>query len=239
MNPYALSLLARALFSSMLCLIPLIGCAKYTWELAKVEPRFAYTDIRQVAILDFRPYVGYPTAAITLSNVITQELVQAGYYQVAERTRIENVLREQRLGQTGLIDPSTAAAIGRLVGVDAVIYGDVISVNCTGQQEPLQIPGLQGFRVVNSCEASVDYRFVDTRSGLIRWSDRVLGSTIWEWYRELRYATREAAVLVAVGGFNTVPKAASELAQMALEEAARRIAGGLGPHTELVRVRVK
>lgn len=50
-------------------------------------------------------------------------------FQVVERNRIEQIVEELKLGQSGLIDDSQAAQAGRLLGVDAVINGTV-SVSC-------------------------------------------------------------------------------------------------------------
>ncbi len=42
-----------------------------------------------------------------------------------ERSQLELILKEQQLGQSGIIDASTAAQIGRGIGVDAIVLGSV------------------------------------------------------------------------------------------------------------------
>jgi len=46
-------------------------------------------------------------------------------YSVIERNQINEILKEQRLGLSGAIDESTAAKVGAILGLDAIILGDV------------------------------------------------------------------------------------------------------------------
>ena len=63
---------------------------------------------------------------IILDKMITA-LFNKGRFKVIERTQLEKVLEEQKLGASGLIDASTAAEFGRGLGVDAIIVGSVAS----------------------------------------------------------------------------------------------------------------
>jgi hypothetical protein len=53
-------------------------------------------------------------------------------FAVVERTRVEQIIEELKLGQSGLIDDRQAAQAGRLLGVDAVISG-AVSASCDDQ----------------------------------------------------------------------------------------------------------
>ncbi len=64
-----------------------------------------------------------------ISELLTNKLVQNGSYSVVERSRIDAILREQNFGATGRVDSSTAAEIGRILGVDYVILGSVTRFN--------------------------------------------------------------------------------------------------------------
>ena len=46
---------------------------------------------------------------------------------IVERHRIENILKEQNLSLTGLVNDKSAQRIGRLLGADLVIYGELIN----------------------------------------------------------------------------------------------------------------
>jgi curli biogenesis system outer membrane secretion channel CsgG len=60
-----------------------------------------------------------------VSDLLVQKLVQNGSYSVIERNQIDKVLSEQNFSNSDRADPSTAAKIGRVLGVDAVIMGTI------------------------------------------------------------------------------------------------------------------
>jgi len=59
-------------------------------------------------------------AAMTISN-----LAQIDSIQVVERLRLQALLEEMALGQTGIVDPATAPRTGRLLGAENVITGSL------------------------------------------------------------------------------------------------------------------
>jgi len=60
-----------------------------------------------------------------LAEQLTHELVSSSSLRVAERSRLKDVLKEQELLQQGVADPATAARLGRLLLVDAVLIGSI------------------------------------------------------------------------------------------------------------------
>jgi hypothetical protein len=52
-----------------------------------------------------------------------QDGARTNAFELVERSRLQDVLREQRLGQNGIVDSAQAAQVGRLLGVDAVLAG--------------------------------------------------------------------------------------------------------------------
>ncbi|RKZ22072.1 hypothetical protein DRQ18_03295 [bacterium] len=61
---------------------------------------------------------------IVLDKMITT-LVETERFEVMERAQLEKILEEQKLGLSGILDPSTAARIGKGIGVDAIMTGSV------------------------------------------------------------------------------------------------------------------
>ncbi|MGH7754030.1 MAG: CsgG/HfaB family protein, partial [Gemmatimonadales bacterium] len=60
-----------------------------------------------------------------VADMIVTDLVRNGTYSVVERSQLDRILGEQNFQQSGRADPSTAAQIGRLLGVDAIIIGSI------------------------------------------------------------------------------------------------------------------
>ncbi len=61
---------------------------------------------------------------VVLDKMITA-LVNKNRFKVIERAQLEKILKEQQLGQSGILDASTAAQIGKGIGVDGIVIGSV------------------------------------------------------------------------------------------------------------------
>jgi curli biogenesis system outer membrane secretion channel CsgG len=100
------------------------------------SPLVAQAPVRhRVAVLDF----GYATVETSsqaifgtnvnigkgISDMLIDKLLADGTYRVIERNAIDKVLHEQDFSNSNRADPNTAAKIGHILGVDAVITGDI------------------------------------------------------------------------------------------------------------------
>lgn len=56
---------------------------------------------------------------------LTTRLFMTKRFDVVERSLLNKVLQEQNLGMSGLIDASSAAKIGKMLGVDAIVTGTI------------------------------------------------------------------------------------------------------------------
>jgi len=92
--------------------------------LATVEARLPN---KTVAVYGFE-VIGRPgdTYAIYATEKLTHELVNAGNLLVIERSRITEILKEQSFAMTDVVDATTAARIGKILSVDAVITGTIL-----------------------------------------------------------------------------------------------------------------
>ena len=106
-----------------------IGCTLLALSLASAGA-FAQQRSR-VAVLDFefasiqRWWEGNWDIGGGIADMIVEELVKDGTYSVIERTRLDAILAEQDFSNSDRADPLSAAAIGRILGVDAIVIGSV------------------------------------------------------------------------------------------------------------------
>ena len=106
----------------------------------------------KVAVLDFdfsavsNPYYlsYWGGDARGVSDILVNQLVKTGQYRVMERSKLDAVLAEQDLGASGRVDPSTAAQIGRLLGVENVILGSVTQMDLQEQKKGGSLGGIFG-----------------------------------------------------------------------------------------------
>ncbi len=67
-----------------------------------------------------------------ISDIMTDQLVNNGSYNVIDRTHIQQVLAEQNLSRPGDVSPSTEAQLGRMLGANFLIFGRIIQFDKTG-----------------------------------------------------------------------------------------------------------
>ncbi len=79
-----------------------------------------------IAVLPFSSKgLGRDIGQIDLLDKAITELVNLNRFKVIERAQLEKILAEQQLGMSGVLDASTAAQIGKGIGVDAVMIGSI------------------------------------------------------------------------------------------------------------------
>ena len=101
--------------------------------IASVIPSSAVADYKKtkIAVLDFDlKGEGFETddmGAIVAEWCITA-LVKEGRFDVIERSLLNKILEEQKLGISGVVDEETATQLGKLLGVKVIISGSVLRV---------------------------------------------------------------------------------------------------------------
>jgi TolB-like protein len=100
-----------------------------------------------IAVLPFESKgIGGELGGMDLLDKLITAFVNINRFKVIERAQLEKILAEQKLGISGIVDASTAAQIGKGIGVDAVLVGSVT-------------------RAQNA--VSVDARLIDTETAAI------------------------------------------------------------------------
>ncbi len=92
-------------------------------------------DKKLVAVLDFdygtvrsavQAYFGTDQdVGKGISLLLEQKLVQDGKYRVIDRNAMDKILKEQNFSNSDRVDSSTAAKIGHILGVSAIITGSI------------------------------------------------------------------------------------------------------------------
>jgi TolB-like protein len=81
---------------------------------------------RRIAIVPFSDLNGQSTV---LGNYVAEELTtqifNSGKLEIVERSLLDKILKELKLGQSGAIDPNTARQVGKIAGVSALVTGTI------------------------------------------------------------------------------------------------------------------
>lgn len=109
---------------------PAMALADDTDALAKTLGDTALRrSVKRVAVIPFAgPRGGASYSGAVLSERLVSRLLARGGLEVVERPLLDSVLREQKLGLFGVMDPRTAQALGRVLGVDAILSGTAVEL---------------------------------------------------------------------------------------------------------------
>jgi len=112
-------------------------------------------DRKRVAVLDFEyGTVRSSSAAIFgtdidvgkgIRDLMVQKLVEGGVYSVIERAALDAVMAEQEFSNSDRANPTSAAQLGRLLGVDAMIIGSITQFGRDDQSRGVGAGAFGGF----------------------------------------------------------------------------------------------
>jgi TolB-like protein len=116
------------------------------------------------------PHVADRELGESLGEVLAVALADQKTLVVVERQKLKTVLLEQKLSVSGLVDPATAAKVGRLLLAELVVAGSVVEVagklRCT-----VYVIAVDGQRIVGSVQ--IDGTHDDLNHGLLELSTKV------------------------------------------------------------------
>ena len=133
---------------------------------------------RRIAVMKFGStaglgyYEGYDVGE-ALAAQLTTALQHTGCFIVTERLVLDKILREQQLGNTGIVNPETAAKSQRVIGAEWLIKGVVteleVEARGKGINVGIPIPGIPAGIKFGGKKAGahigLDLRIVDSTTG--------------------------------------------------------------------------
>jgi hypothetical protein len=104
--------------------LPLLAAALAACASARVavNRNFDFTKIRRVAVIGFNDYPRREGSGDLVSGAFEQALISAGY-EVVERAQVHRIMAEKKF--SGAPDARKAKALGKLLGVDALLFGQI------------------------------------------------------------------------------------------------------------------
>ncbi|OGS10830.1 MAG: hypothetical protein A2234_03860 [Elusimicrobia bacterium RIFOXYA2_FULL_58_8] len=127
------------------------------------------TSKRRIAVMGFTSETGGKSrASAIVTERLTSEISATPGLEVVERGRLDEVLKEQKLGARGVLDPVTAKKIGNILGADAVVTGTVIELNNTDVEINARLVDTQDAHILKAVTKTVKKDWEEKTSG---WSD--------------------------------------------------------------------
>jgi curli biogenesis system outer membrane secretion channel CsgG len=124
---------------------------------------------RRIGVVNFENKAPYAQARIgnTATDILITELVKSGKFIVVERDKMDKLMEEQKLGQSGAIDPNTAARVGKILGLNAIVTGSISQFGLKKEGKDFIIS--QSKQQIVEC--TVDIRVVDVETGQVLYAD--------------------------------------------------------------------
>src|SRR6266851_1105295 len=101
-----------------------------------------------------------PAARNQIDTEFSENQLLSSKFSVVERDKLKLALQEQGLATAGAVDPTTAAKVGRILGVKYVVTGGIDKFNIENTKGSLGMFGVGGYMVNSS--ATINLRFIDT-----------------------------------------------------------------------------
>ena len=133
-----------------------------------IKPRVAV-----VAFEDKSEEGNAPAASII--NMMVTELYKSGTFTLVEREHLKYVADELNLGQSGLVDPSTAPKIGRVAGAQYIMTGAVTLYYYSEKASGFVLPILGTSAKAKTAYVVIDIRIIDVETGEIVYASNMTG----------------------------------------------------------------
>jgi curli biogenesis system outer membrane secretion channel CsgG len=147
---------------------------------AQTKKRIAIMDFEFTAVQDAAKQIfggSSQDVGKGIAEMMVTKLVQDGVYSVIERQALAKIISEQNFSNSDRANPETAAKIGRILGIDAMVIGSITQFGRDDQHRNIGgsaiggITGRYGIGGVGTHKAKavvvISARLVDTNTGEI------------------------------------------------------------------------
>ena len=113
--------------------------------------------------------------ADAIINMMETELHQAGVFRLLNREHLNYILEEQKLGQSGLVDPSTAPTAGRIAGAQYALTGAITLYYYSEKASGFAIPILGSSTKAKTAYVVLDIKITDVETSEILYASSQVG----------------------------------------------------------------
>jgi curli biogenesis system outer membrane secretion channel CsgG len=128
---------------------------------------------RRVSVIKFenKSAFGRGKLGSAASDILTTELSRSGGFIVVSRADTEKIQEEQVFSQSAAVNPETAAASGRILGLNAIVTGSISQFGI----KTIGSSFIVGNQKLQQATATVDVRVVDVETGQVLFADSGTG----------------------------------------------------------------
>lgn len=206
-------------------LLVILSCLQ-ACTLKKIEPKH-YPDLSAypkekrpvIAVLPFKyksDHEQYKGIVNKIPDKLISELYGIKRYRIIERFRMDEVLKELSLGQSGIVDPSRAISIGKQLGAEMILLGSLTDIKINEARQTI------GIASIDTLEISVDLdaRVISVEKGEVEAIAKATGKEINE---------RRVALGASMGERSEEETAINTAIDRAVKEIAYRLSEEIEP----------
>jgi tetratricopeptide (TPR) repeat protein len=128
----------KNIFIGILFIFIFAGCAQKV-TVTSIEPALIEraSEVKKLSVLNFsKDNIGFASKLET--QLSKKQFFGESYFTVLNRSEIDTILEEQRLQYSGLVDKNTSVKIGKILGVQGIVSGEIsdASVNKSYYRSP-------------------------------------------------------------------------------------------------------
>ena len=102
-------------------------------------------------------------------DMISTSFIKTRQFQLVERDRVNEALREMGLGEAGVVDPADCQKLGTLLKADLILFGTITQASL--DKKDVAIAGLNTVR--EDMRMAVDVRVIDAKTGEIKTAETI------------------------------------------------------------------
>ncbi|MBQ7544319.1 MAG: hypothetical protein IJT02_05175 [Synergistaceae bacterium] len=130
-------------------------------------------------------------------DMMVSELNKTGIFSLMERERLDYVAEEIKLGQSGLMDPSTAPKVGKIKGAQYSMTGAITVYYYSKKGSGFVVPILGFATQAKTAYVMLDLRVIDNSTGDIVYAASQLGES-----KQVAKGAAAAYKGFFIGGYN-------------------------------------
>lgn len=116
-------------------------------------------------------YPQYEKSVSGIADALAVDLLKTNKVRLLERSRIDAVLKEIMLGQTGAVDSEKAARAGKQLGAQQVILGSIVALSIREEGRSVKIAE----KTTRWVEIEAEARLVDVETGELLATGKAVG----------------------------------------------------------------
>lgn len=155
----------------------------------------------RVAVLPFKAHPSFPGSGELAYEAFSTNLLKLKGYSVIDRGALDQLIKEQKLTQTGVIDQDKAVEIGKLLGAEGVVLGTVTEY----------IP--RNYLLFPPAKVSLTARLINTRTGEVEWTASHTRGGLNRWFTWIVWPVGIVATVISPSAEDQVQRTSRSISR--------------------------